>query len=192
MTREENFMKQTEALQQAPAWHKSLKICLRALLILTTIVYPLFMGLMSAAGWQYNVNEGNYPTLFSTFATWMTIGCVLLAAGAVLCMLGMKRRLWVCNAAALGCAAGGITAAMTVLYRFMAYADQNFPGHRETMQPISEIYRDRLLPMLVPFGLICVLALWQMFSYDCRVYRQQKREEKRRRDAEQAPSILGD
>lgn len=192
ITREENFMKKKVALQQAPGWHKPMKICLRVLLVVTTIIYPLFMGLMSAAGWQYNVNEGNYPQLFSTYAFWMSAGSVLLAVGALLCLLGVKLRFWGCNAAALGCAAAGIAACMTVLYQFMAYADQNFPGHRETMQPISEIYRDRLLPMLVPFGLICVLSVWQLMAYDCRVYRSQKRAEKRRREEAAAPRILGD
>ncbi|MBQ7004450.1 MAG: hypothetical protein IJN57_10900 [Oscillospiraceae bacterium] len=181
-------MKSTETLQEAPVWHRHVKNCLRLVLGVTTCIYPLFMGLMSAAGWQYNVNAGNYPALFSTFATWMTIGCLLLAAGTVLSFFGMKHRFWRCNVIALACGVPGVIAAMTVLHRFTLYADQNFPGHRETMQPISEIYRDRLLPILLPFGLLCVICLWQLFAYDARVYRS---EQKKQQNAE-APSILGD
>lgn len=168
------------------------QICLHVLLLLTTLVYSLFMAQMSAAGWQFNVNEGNYPELFAAFATWMRIGSVLLTAAAVFCLCGRKPKLWRCNAIALGCGCAGISSCMTVLYQFTAYADQNFPGIDGTMQPVSELYRDRLLPLLLPFAIVCVLSLWQMFSYDAKVYRQQKRDEKRRRDREQAPRILGD
>ncbi|MBQ2263805.1 MAG: hypothetical protein IJY06_06390 [Oscillospiraceae bacterium] len=171
---------------------KILKNFLHVILVLTTIIYPLFMCQMSAAGWQYNVDAGNYPEEFSVFAFWMRTGSVLLTAACILCLLGRKPKLWVCNAAALLCGTGGIAACMTVLARFTAYADQHFSGMDETMQPVSELYRDRLLPTLLPFALLCVLAVWQLFAYDARVYRQQRRDEKKRLDAQEAPKILGD
>ncbi len=171
---------------------KILKKFLRVMLILTTLVYPLFMCQMSAAGWQYNVDAGNYPEVFAAYAFWMRAGSVLLTAAAVLCLFGSRPRRWLCNAAALGCGTGGIIACMTVLAKFTAYADQNFSGLDETMQPVSELYRDRLLPTLLPFALLCVLAFWQIFDYDARVYRRQKRDEKRSRDTQEAPKILGD
>ena len=171
---------------------KFLKHFLRVILIVTTLIYPLFMCQMSAAGWQYNVDAGNYPQIFAAFALWMRIGSVLLTAAAVLCLLGCRPKLWLCNAAALVCGMGGITACMTVLSRFTAYADRNFSGIDGTMQPVSELYRDRLLPTLLPFAVLCILAFWQMFTYDARVYRRQKRDEKRRREQAEAPKILGD
>ncbi len=173
-------------------WKKALHIVLQVLLVLTTLVYPLFMDLLSAAGWQHNVNAGNYPSLFGAYAAWMTIGALLLTAGTVLCLIGKSCRFWQCNIAALVCAALGIIPCMTVLYQVMAYADQNFPGMRETMAPVSAMYRDRILPTLLPFLLICGLSVWQMCSYECGVYRRQKREERRRKDAEEAPRILSD
>ncbi len=172
--------------------HKIGKIILIVLLLLTTLVYALFMPMMSAAGWQYNVDAGNYPQLFAAFALWMRIGSVLLTAAVVFCLIGIKPKFWRCNALALGCGCSGISSCMTVLYRFTVYADQNFPGIDGTMQPVSELYRDRLLPALLPFALICVLSVMNLAAYDARVYRKQKREEKRRREEEQAPKILGD
>ncbi len=165
---------------------------LRVALAATTLIYSLFMSQMSAAGWQYNVNEGNYPELFAAFAAWMRIGSVLLTLAAVFCFIGIKPKLWRFNAAALLCNCAGIVSCMTVLYRFTAYADQNFSGIDETMQPVSELYRDRLLPTLLPFALCCVLAVWQSTSYDVKVYIQQKRDEKKKKDMEEAPRILGD
>ncbi len=169
-----------------------IRILLRVLLALTTLIYPMFMDMMSAAGWQYNVSEGNYPELFSTFAVWMFFGAGLLTIAAVLCFFGMKPKRWQCNAAALGCGCVGITACLTVLYKFCAYADQNFSGIAETMQPVSELYRDRILPTLLPFAILCVLSAWQLMSYDAHVYRRQKRDAKRRADAQEAPKILGE
>lgn len=171
---------------------KIVKIILRSLLVPAAIVYSAFMPLMSAAGWQYNVNEGNYPALFGAFATWMNIGSLLLIAAAVLVFFGIKPKFWQCNAVSIGCGCAGLVSCMTVLYRFTAYADQNFSGIDGTMQPVSELYRDRLLPMLLPFALGLALAVIQLLDYEARVYRRQKREEKKRLDAEEAPKILGE
>ncbi len=168
------------------------RILLIILLLLSAVVYALFMPQMSAAGWQYNVNEGNYPQLFAAFATWMRIGSVLLCAAVVLCLLGQRIKLWRCNVISLFCGGAGFASCMTVLVRFMKYADQNFPGMGETMQPVSSMYRDRLLPMLLPFALLCVLCVWKLATYDVQVYRKQKREEKHRKNEEQAPKILSD
>lgn len=174
------------------AMKKFIQNFLRVLLIASTLIYALFMPQMSAAGWQYNVNAGNYPEVFAAFATWMRIGSVLLTAACVLCMCGIKPKFWRCNAVSLLCACAGLTSCMTVLYKFCAYADQNFSGIGDTMQPVSELYRDRLLPMLLPFAVCCVLAVWQITSYDVKVYIQQKKEEKQRLDAQEAPSILAE
>jgi len=171
---------------------KIAKIILIVLLLLTTAVYALFMPMMSAAGWQYNVDQGNYPQLFAAFSNWMRIGSVLLTAAAVFCLIGIKPKFWRCNALALGCGCAGISSCMTVLYHFTVYADQNFSGIDDTMQPVSALYRDRLLPALLPFVLVCVISVWNVASYEAQVYRKQKRDEKRRREQEQAPKILGD
>lgn len=168
------------------------RILLIILLLLSAVVYALFMPQMSAAGWQYNVDAGNYPQLFAAFAAWMRIGSVLLCAAVVLCLLGQRVRFWLCNVISLFCGGAGFTSCMIVLSRFMAYADQNFPGMGETMQPVSSMYRDRLLPMLLPFALLCVLCVWKLASYDVQVYRKQKREKRRRKNEEQAPKILSD
>lgn len=183
------FMKQIDI---GSGMGRMLRILLRVLLVITTLIYPMFMDVMSAAGWQYNVSEGNYPKLFSTFAVWMFLGAGLLTIAAILCFLGIKPNRWQCNAAAIGCGCIGITACMIVLYSFCAYADQNFSGIDGTMQPVSELYRDRILPTILPFAILCVLSVRQLMSYDARVCRRQKRDAKRRADAQEAPKILGE
>lgn len=168
------------------------KILLRIALMLSTLVYPGFMAMMSAAGWMHNVESGSYPDIFRSFAGWMFTGGGLLCAGALLALLGAKPKLWVCNAAAAAAGCIGCAACLSSLYRFCAYADQHFSGIGETMQPVSQLYRDRLLPVLLPAVLLLVLSLWQIFDEPAREYRILRRREKEARESAPAPKILGD
>lgn len=160
---------------------KILKNFLRVTLVVTTLLYPLLMCLLTAAGWQYQVDAGNYPAVFSTFAFWMRTGSVLLTAAAILCLCGAKPQRWQCNAAALVCAVCGICACLFTLSRFCAYADQNFPAIGETMQPVSDLFRDRIAPTILPFSLCCILSIWQLCAYETRVCRS------RAKQSEEAP-----
>lgn len=167
---------------------KKLRTVLCIVLAAATLVYPGFMDMMSAAGWMYNVNAGNYPEAFRAWAVWMYIGGGLLCAAAVLVLLGVRKQLWRLNYAAIGCCVPGLTACMVVLQQFCTYADQNFPGIRETMQPVSELYRDRILPTVFPALLAAVLAVWNLLDEEAREYRHVR---KAAAQAE-APKILED
>ncbi len=186
--------KKSQNSERKPSYSKPVQMLLRVLLAVTTLLFPLFMGVLTAAGWQHNLKSrgGNYPDeVFGPFVTWMFLGAGLLTLGAVLCLLGARKRLGICNLLALVCACPGIAACMTVLYRFCAYADSHGYSNQE-MRPASDIYRDRLLPMILPFVLLCALALWQFFAYDARVYRKQCHDAKRRAQNAPAPKILGE
>ncbi len=150
---------------------------LQVILLLTTLVYPLFMVQMTAAGWKYNACAGNYPALFHTYAFWMAAGGLLMTAGTAFCFAGMFRK-W-CNPAAILCSGGGMAACLVVLRNFTVYADSHFSAVRFTMEPVSELYRDRLLPVILPFLLVCVLSVMQLLTVG-----MPRREEK------EAPKIL--
>ena len=171
-------------------WQKPVKIILSVLLLLSAAVYPGFMAMMSASGWMYNVREGHYPDVFRSFAGWMYAGGILVCIGAVLAVLSMKPKRWVCAPVSMGCAGIGLAAAMSALYRFTAYADQHFSGIGETMQPVSDLYRDRLLPVILPAVLAIVLAAWNLFSEDTRDYRSRKRAERLAAENAPAPKII--
>lgn len=164
---------------------KKMRGILCAVLAVLTLVYPGFMDMMSAAGWMYNVREGNYPAQFRVWAVWMYIGGGLLCAAAVLAFLGMRKRLWRLNYVSLGCCIPGLTACMLALRAFCTYADQHFSGIRETMQPVSELYRDRLLPTVLPAVLAAILAVWNLLDEDARTYRHAA-------EQAEAPGILED
>lgn len=171
---------------------KAGKIILRIALVISALIYPGFMAMMSAAGWMHNVGTGSYPDVFRSFAGWMYAGGGMLCAGTVLVLLGAKPKLWICNL--IGMAAGviGCGACLSSLYRFCAYADQHFSGIGETMQPVSELYRGRLLPVILTAVLLVILGAWQSFSEDAREYRIARKREKEARENAPAPKILGE
>ena len=171
-------------------WPKILKITLAVLLLASAAVYPGFMAMMSASGWVYNVREGNYPEVFRSFAGWMYAGGGLLCIGALLAVLSMKPKRWILAPAALGCAGSGLAASLSSLYRFTAYADQHFSGIGDSMQPVSDLYRDRLLPVILPAVLTVIFAAWNLLSEETRDYRSQKRAERLARENAPAPKII--
>jgi hypothetical protein len=79
---------------------------------------------------------------------------------------------------------------MSSLFRFCAYADQHFSGIGETMQPVSELYRDRLMPVLLPAALAVCLGAWHLFSEESRDYRRERRAAKLAAENAEAPKIV--
>ncbi len=169
---------------------KCTRIFLRVVLVLSTAVYPGLMAMLSAAGWRYNVEQGHYPELFRVFSGWMYAGGILLCTGAVLCLFGAREQWWQCNIPAIGLGGVGCTACLSVLYRFCAYADQHFSGLNETMEPVSQLYRDRLLPVVLPALVLLWLCVWQIVL--AAPYRHRKHREKEARLNAEAPRILKD
>ena len=169
-----------------------LRRILAVLTAVTALIYPGFMALMSAAGWSYNVRQGNYPAVFSTLAGWMDTGAVLLLLGTLAGLLGMAPKRQVCNIPAIPFAVLGAACCMVALYRFCGYADAHFSGIGESMQPVSELYRDRLLPILLPAFLLLVLAVWNLVNDDAREYRITRRRQREEAENREAPKILGE
>jgi heme exporter protein D len=74
----------------------------------------------------------------------------------------------------------------------MNIADERGWSDMYTMQPASDMYRNRILPTVIPFVLLIAAAVLQYFSYDEKVKRRLKREEKEKKENMPAPKILGD
>ena len=166
------------------------KICLRIITFCLTLVYPGFMAMMSAAGWMHNVGTGSYPAIFRSYAGWMFAGGGLLCAGMVLALFGIRGKWWKCNVAGAAASVTGCIACMTVLQKFSAYADEHFPGIGDSMKPVSELYRERLLPIAGVAVLLVLLCVWQALAEPAREYRIRKFREKQAKENAPAPKIL--
>lgn len=162
---------------------KKILVFLKVLLIASTAVYPLFMDLLSGIGWISAY--GKYGSEFTVMGTVMIVSSLLMTAAAVFCLLKF-------NIPAVVTETAGFAAAMTVMVKMMNIADERGWSDMYTMQPVSDMYRNRILPTVIPFVLLIITAVLQYFSYDEKVKRRQKREEKEKRENMPAPKILGD
>ncbi len=166
---------------------KALQNFLRILLVILTMIYPCFMVMMSATGWMYNFKSGNYPELFRNFAMGMYLGGGLLCLGTILLFFGIKAKFWKINFISLSSAVIGCPLCMGILSKFSDYADQNFSGIGESMQPVSEMYHDRIFPVIFPAVLLAVLSVWQILDT-----REERIQERARIENAEAPKILED
>ena len=167
---------------------KFIRICLEILLILTAVIFPGFMAMLSASGWKYNVREGNYPEIFGVYSFWMFLGAGLILISVICCFIGKKSKLYMLNLISGILDIAGTVCCMTVLRKFCAYADQNFSGIGESMKPVSELYQNRLLPIGFPAFLVLILAVWNFL--ESREYRIERKNQKIAELNAEAPKIL--
>ncbi|MBR0483267.1 MAG: hypothetical protein IJJ69_00630 [Oscillospiraceae bacterium] len=167
---------------------KFIRICLEILLLITAVIFPGFMAMLSASGWKYNVRQGKYPEIFSVYSFWMFLGAVLVLIAVLCCFIGKKPKFYILNLLAVISDIAGTAFCMTVLKKFCAYADQNFSGIGESMKPVSELYQDRLLPIGFPAFLVLILAVWNFL--ESREYRIEKKNQKLAELNAEAPKIL--
>jgi hypothetical protein len=123
-----------------------------------------FMAIMSAVGWNYNVRQGNYPDLLGVYSFWMFLGAGLILLSMILCMIGRKEKFYKLNFISVIFSISGLISCMTVLSKFCIYADQNFSGIGDSMKPVSELYRDRISPIIFPVILILILSVWNFIN----------------------------
>ncbi len=169
---------------------KTIRICLDIFLIILSLIYPGFMAVMSAAGWHYNVKQGHYPEIFGVYSFWMFLGAGLILSGVICCFLAKKPKFYILNLISAFAGIAGTVSCMTVLKNFCAYAEQNFSGIGENMKPVSELYRDRLLPIVFPVFLMLILDFRNFL--ESREFRIQKKNQKLAELNAEAPKILED
>lgn len=167
---------------------KIIRICMDIFLIILSLIYPGFMAVMSAAGWDYNVKQGHYPEIFSVYSFWMFLGAGLILFGVVCCFAAKKPKFYIFNTISAVVGIIGTVSCMTVLHQFCIYAEQNFSGIGESMQPVSDLYRDRILPIVFPVFLMLILDFWNFL--ESREYRIQKKNQKLAERNAEAPKIL--
>ena len=169
---------------------KFIRICLEILLIITAVIFPGFMAMLSASGWSYNVREGKYPEILGVYSFWMFLGAGMVLLSVICCFIGKKSKFYIMNLISLIPDIAGTVCCMTVLKKFCAYADQNFSGIGESMKPVSELYQDRLQPIVFPAFLVLILAVWNFL--ESREYRIERRNQKLAELNAEAPKILQD
>ncbi len=180
---ENNIINKMNQLTKNERFTKNSIFILKICLIISTAVFPLFMNLMSGIGWISTYTR--YSNEIRTMGIIILISSALMTLALIFCLLKF-------NLFAIFTECLGFTVTMTVLTKMMNYADNNGWSNQITMQPASDLYRNRILPTIIPFVLLITIALLQYFSYEEKVKRKIKREEKEKKENMTAPKIIND
>ena len=96
------------------------------------------------------------------------------------------------NVAAVILSCGGFALCMTMLHKLALHADKSGWSDKYTMAPISDMYRSRLIPSIIPTVLVIFVAVAQLLSLELKEERRERRKLKKDKENAPAPSVLGD
>lgn len=156
-------------------------LALRIILIVLTLIYPIFMVIMSGAGLVYNSSSYG-PELTRTGILLIASG-IIMAAGSFLCIFRK-------NIVSVICSCCGFALCMAMLYKLTEHADSAGWTNKFTMEAISSMYIHRIVPTAAPFIIAVTLALIQFFSYDAAEQRRIRKKLKEEKKNQPAPPIV--
>lgn len=135
----------------------------KAVMLVLTAVYPLFMTMMTAAGLL--AHSSSYGSYVTGIAVLLIISGVSVTIGAFL-TLPRKRLTSLFSLSPIIC---GLTLCLVTLSRLAAYSDEHgWTGSGMYIGvPVSDIYESRLLPVILPSAIALVIAVIQGFFSDC-------------------------
>lgn len=161
---------------------------MKAVLIVLTLVYPLFMTMLTGAG--LISNRASYGRTIVSYGVCLMAAGAVMTAAAVLCMSRRSTP----NIIAAVLSAGSFALYMPVLIRLINHAQSaGWTGiAKYEGVPVSDMYRTRLFPTIAPFLLTITVSLIQYFSYDCGEERRIKKKYRQDKKNAPAPSIIGE
>lgn len=145
-------------------------IAAKALMLVLTAVYPLFMAVMTGSGLLYN--RTSYGSYVAGLAVLLILSGVAMTVGALLTL----PRKSIFSLASMPLTVCGFILCMVVLNRLAEFSDkQGWQGSgRYDGIPVSDMYKARLMPVIFPAAISLIIALIQYFSYDSREERRKK------------------
>lgn len=156
----------------------------KVVMMLLTLYFSCAMTVLSGAGLIYN--RESYGSKMTATGVLLILSAVLMTAGAILCLFRKNAA----NILSLCFSAMGAILCMIMLYRLVSHADSCGWTDKYTMQPISSMYKARILPCIIPVSAAIAVALVQFFSYDMIQYRRQRKAEKEARENAPAPPLI--
>lgn len=133
-----------------------MKILIRIIMIILTLVYPLFMVCMTGAGLLYN--SSSYGTKIAYIGVFLIFSGILMTSGAFLSISQKKSK----NTASLACSLVGLIICLVSLYLLCVHADGAGWCDNYTLMPVSDMYRRRILPVIVPSAISTITAIFNI------------------------------
>ncbi len=159
---------------------KIMKIFLHLLLLLSALIYPGMMAVLSALGWKDQAEKGHYPAQFHAYSFWMMAGGIFILISLLFYFLGWKHSIFLILSIITSII--GAISCMIILHQFSIYADQHFSGIGEDLRPVSELYQERLMPILLPAVLLVILSVYRLHRHQAEISEEN----------DEAPKILND
>lgn len=123
---------------------KTLYTAYMVIMAILTVVYSLIMVCMAGAGLIYNGES--YGRELVTVGIWLIVSGILMTSGAALSFF-KKRVLSIISAVLI---IVGLGICLVMVYILCNHADSAGWADSYTMEPVSQMYRERLLPVIVP------------------------------------------
>lgn len=145
-------------------------IAAKALMLVLTAVYPLFMAVMTGTGLLYN--RTSYGSYVAVLAVLLILSGVAMTGGALLTL----PRKSIFSLVSMLLTICGFIMCMVVLSRLAEFSDKHGwqgSGKYDGI-PVSDMYKARLMPVIFPAAIALIIALIQYFSYDSREERRKK------------------
>jgi len=150
--------------------------------MLLTLCISCAMPALSGAGLIYN--RESYGAELVRVGIFLILSGTFMTIGAILCFFRKRNA----NISAIIFSTGGYILCMTMLRRLAAHADKSGWSDKYTMSPISDMYRSRLIPCVIPVMLVIIAAVIQLLVYEP----ENDGGKRRNHENEKAPSVLGD
>lgn len=133
-------------------------LAVKILLMILTFIFPITMVCLAGAGLVYNGE--NYGKSLVDTGIFLIISGILMTSGSILCIL--KKRLP--NILSLIFSISGFSLCMIFLYRLCEHADSAGWADSFSMQPVSDMYKARILPIIFPVIISVVIAIIHISS----------------------------
>lgn len=124
---------------------KNIMFFAKIFLIMSTAVWSFFMVIMTGAGLIYNYISYGEKIMYT--GIFLILSGILMTAGSIFSMF--RKRILNLISVVLWCV--GIVLCMVMLYRLCVHADRN--GWSSNLRPVSDMYKSRIIPVVVPFVL---------------------------------------
>lgn len=130
-----------------------MKKIIKIIMIIFTLIYPLFMTCLAGSGLIYN--KSGYGDKVANIGFFLTISGLMMTVGAFLCIFTQK----IINIISFICSISGLIMCLIMLYLLCNHADNAGWSDNYTMLPISNMYKSRILPVIFPAFTAIIISL---------------------------------
>lgn len=130
-----------------------MKKIIKIIMIIFTLIYPLFMTCLAGSGLIYN--KSGYGDKIANIGFFLIISGLLMTIGAFFCIFTKKTT----NIISLFCSVSGLIMCLVMLYLLCNHADNAGWSDNYTMLPVSDMYKSRILPVIFPAITAIIISL---------------------------------